>query len=82
VDIGAVGAVIVAALTTTKVVDGLAGEALGGKSGPGDDDLAVFVGVARVCGLMSSHLLGLKKILSFLSAAAGSDEPSGLPVLV
>ena len=41
-------AVIVIAVGATKMVDGLAGEGFGGKSGAGDDDLAVFVLVSRV----------------------------------
>ena len=56
-NIGAVGAVVVSAVAAAKVIDGLAGKALGGKSGPGDDDLAVFIKVSGVCGLVSRHLL-------------------------
>ena len=44
------------AVATTKVVDGLAGKAFGGKAGPGDDDLAVFIAVSGICGLMTWHV--------------------------
>lgn len=57
VDVLARRPVIVAAMTTTKVVDRLPGEGLGGKSGPGDDDLAVLVLVSGVRGLKSGHVL-------------------------
>jgi hypothetical protein len=51
-----VGAVFVPAVATTKVVDGLAGKALGGKAGAGDDDLAVFIAISGICGLMARHV--------------------------
>jgi hypothetical protein len=57
VNIGAIGAVIVAAVAAAEVIDGLAGEALGGKSSAGDDDLAVFIAVSGVGGLVTRHLL-------------------------
>ena len=57
VDVLARRSVIVAAMTTAKVIDGLPGEGLGGKSGPGDDDLAVFVLESGVGGLKSWHVL-------------------------
>jgi hypothetical protein len=55
VDVLAGGPIIMAAVSTTKVVDGLSGEGFGGKSGPGDDNLAVFVLVSGVGSLKSGH---------------------------
>src|SRR6185437_2587548 len=43
VDIFACRAVFVAAMAAAKVVDRLPGEGFGGKSGAGDDDLAMLV---------------------------------------
>ena len=54
-DIGPIGAIIVSAMTATKVVDGLTGKALGGKSGPRDHDLAMFIAVSGVCGSETRH---------------------------
>jgi predicted butyrate kinase (DUF1464 family) len=48
-------AVIVIAVGATKMVDGLAGEGFGGKSGAGDDDLAVFVLETGSGGLEFGH---------------------------
>lgn len=55
VDVGAVGAVVVAAVGAAEVVDGLAREGFGGESGAGDDGLAVFVAESGVGGLESGH---------------------------
>jgi hypothetical protein len=55
VDVGAVGAVVVAAVGAAEVVDGLSGEGFGGESGTGDDDLAVFIAKSGVGGLESGH---------------------------
>ena len=55
VDVLAGGPIIMAAVSTAKVVDGLSGEGFGGKSGPGDDNLAVFVLVSGIGGLKSGH---------------------------
>src|SRR5665213_1571607 len=54
-DILAVGAVIVAAMAAAEVINRLSGEGFRGESGPGDDDLAVFVLVTGVGGLESGH---------------------------
>jgi hypothetical protein len=59
VDICSIRAVVVSAVTTTKVVDGLPGKALGGETGAGDDFLAVLIGVAGVCGLVARHNVGI-----------------------
>ena len=48
-------AVIVIAVAATEMVDGLAGEGVGGKSGAGDDDLAVFVLETGSGGLEFGH---------------------------
>ncbi len=47
-----------AALAATKVVDGLSGKAFGGKTGAGDDDLAVFIEISGVGGLETRHTGG------------------------
>ena len=57
VDIGSVGTIVVAAMATTQMVNGLAGEALGGKSRPGDDHLAMLVAISGVRSLVARHLL-------------------------
>jgi hypothetical protein len=49
-------AIVVTAVAATEMVDGLAREGFGGKSGAGDDDLSVFVLVSGGCGLVSSHI--------------------------
>jgi hypothetical protein len=56
VDIFAVRSIVVVAMAAAHVVDRLAGKRFGRKSGPGDDDLAVFVLVSGVCGLKTRHL--------------------------
>jgi hypothetical protein len=55
VDIGAVGAVVVSAVGAAEMVDLLAGKGFGGKSGVGDDSLAVGIGVSGVCGFVTRH---------------------------
>ena len=65
-----------AAVATTKVVDGLAGKALGGKSGPGDDDLAVFVAISGVGGFVSGHLLS-REDFKALERLGLRGEPCG-----
>lgn len=72
-DIFARGAVIVAAMAATKVVDGLAGEVFRGKSGAGDDDLAVFVLVSGVGGLESGHSFSSKMGESSEFAVVGTQ---------
>ena len=54
-DIFAVRPVIVVAMAATQVVNRLAGEGFGGKTSPGNDDLAVFVLVSGVCSLKTRH---------------------------
>jgi hypothetical protein len=53
----AIGSVIVAAMAAAKVVDRLSGDRFRRKSGPGDDDLAVFILVTGFGGLESRHFL-------------------------
>jgi hypothetical protein len=55
VNILARGAIIVAAMTASHVINRLSGEGFRGKTGPGDDDLAVFILISGVCGLKTSH---------------------------
>lgn len=57
VDIFAIGAIIVAAMAAAEVIDRLSGEGFRGETGPGYDDLAVFVLISGVCGLESGHEL-------------------------
>jgi hypothetical protein len=54
-DIAAVGTVIVAAMSAAEVVNRLSGEGFRGKSGPGDDRLAVFISVSGIGGLETGH---------------------------
>jgi hypothetical protein len=56
-NIFAIGAVVVAAMAAAKVVDRLSGDRFRRKSGPGDDDLAVFILVTGFGGLESRHFL-------------------------
>jgi hypothetical protein len=56
-DIAAVGTVIVAAMSAAEVVNRLSGEGFRGKSGPGDDRLAVFISVSGIGGLETGHYL-------------------------
>ena len=51
-------AIVVAALGAAEVVDGLSREGFGGKSGAGDNDLAVFIAISGVCGLVAGHADG------------------------
>lgn len=55
VDISAIGTVIVATVAAAEMIDRLSGDGFGGKSRPGDDNLAVFVLVTGVGGLKSGH---------------------------
>ena len=55
VNILARGAVIVAAMGATHVVNRLSGKGFRGKTGPGNDNLTVFVLISGVCGLKTSH---------------------------
>ena len=55
VNILAIGAVIVAAMATAEVIDRLSREGFRGKSGPGNDYLAVFVLISGVGGLKTGH---------------------------
>ena len=55
VNICPVCTIIVATVGAAQVVDGLAGEGLGGKTGAADDDLAVEIGVAGVGCLVAGH---------------------------
>ena len=48
-------AIIVAAMTAAHVVNRLSRGGFRGKTGPGDDDLAVFVLISGVCGLKTGH---------------------------
>jgi hypothetical protein len=70
VDILAIGAVIVAAMAAAEVIDRLSGEGFRGETGPGDDDLAVFVLISGVCGLKSGHFL-------YSQAKSVFGEPAG-----
>jgi len=57
VNIAAVGAIIVAAIAATKVVDRLAGKGFRRETCPGDDSLAVFILISGVGGLETRHYL-------------------------
>lgn len=72
VDIFAGRAVFMAAMAAAKVVDRLSGEGFRGKSGAGDDDLAVFVLVTGVGGLESGH--SYKEMACWVNQAASSSS--------
>lgn len=63
------------AVTTAEVIDGLAGKALGGKTRPGNDDLAVLVAISGVCGLVSGHAFSIVNGCATWSYIRGSEGP-------
>ena len=55
VDVLPGGAIFVFAVGATQVVDGLAGKGFRGEAGAGDYDLAVFIAISGVGGLVTGH---------------------------
>jgi hypothetical protein len=62
VDIFAGGAIFMAAMAATKVIDRLPGKGFRRKSGAGDDDLAVFVLVSGIGSLESGHFIKEQRV--------------------